>query len=474
MQEFKDGKPNVLQYFTAQKLERLMDFVLVDHKKLEEKRVAYKFPLTAAEILSTPVARIYEFFGSTDEAGNMAYFEQLFSCIVDETGASVREEINFTRAGYVNKIVSNLISYKPQLFCDYVFKKPAITTALVKHSYCKSISALLLSLLTLPAQDPNAANLGISDITPNSSTVSGSWAKDVLAARLAVFKLAVDEAIEISHLRDHSDASNNLCNLAISVLSKDQPEKDDYLRTFLSNQLDTVVDLFTENYHAGVNNRLGNIFLVVLDILIKENDKQKYVEPAKLVTYFQKYAALIAGNPKQAKSSHVRGRSISTFSAELTKTNINIYKVLEALYMLIRYFASTGKEWIVIESELHKRIFAYYVNYAYNNVLHNQLQKILSFAVETSNKKLINAFFVDNPAFYDFLGNLLLATKDADSMRKSRKGYFGHAKALANSLIVYETKTGAPINSKLSRRSVAAVPRQLPHGREHEGESGAG
>ena len=63
MQEFKDGKPNVLQYFTSAKLERLMDFVLVDHAKLEEKRVAYKFPLTAAEILSSPIVRIYEFFG---------------------------------------------------------------------------------------------------------------------------------------------------------------------------------------------------------------------------------------------------------------------------------------------------------------------------------------------------------------------------------------------------------------------------
>lgn len=451
-QEFKDNKPNLSQYFTTQRFEKLMNYVLIDHNKLEERKIAYKFPLTSAEILSSPNPKISEFFGTKSDSGVLIYFERLFSGMVDRSYKVTNDEINFTRAGYITKIITNLITTNPQVFCDYIFKKPIFIDAMIKHSYCKSISMLLLSLLALPQQDITTSNIGITDVNPNTG-----WLKEVLIARLDVFKRILDETVQISHMKGYNDASTNLCNLIINILSKDHSEKEDFLRAFTTLYLDTVIELFADSYPTGVNNRLGNVFLVVLDILIRDNDKHKYISPSKFAAFFQKYAGLIVNHSKPSTNSNKQRKVISTFSSELDKTNINVYKVLEALYMLIKYLKAASKDQLIIDAALHKHIFSYYANYPFNNVLHNQLQKILIFIIETSNNKLINIFFIENPFFYHLLENLLTVIKDNECMRKSRKGYFGHVKALANSLLVFETKTGTPLTRKLTRPDMATV-----------------
>ena len=431
-------------------MEKLLDYVLIDHHKLDEKRIAYKFPLTSAEILSASNSRIFEFFSSENENGQLSAFERLFSFIMDD-GKIATKTVNFTRAGYVTKIITNLITSKPQIFADYFFKKIIFIDALIKHSYCKSISMLLLSLLSLSHHDASTSNINVTDISPNASNPSASWLKDVLEIRLSIFRKITEEAIIVSGLKDHIDSSTNLCNLIISILSKEQPEKEEFVRTFVNTYLDKIVDLFVEGYSNGINNRLGNVFLVVLDILIKDNEKFKYINSTKFTGYFKKYAQLIVEPAKVSKTMRGNRKIISTFAAEMEKTNINIYKVLEALFMLLKYLVNTNKDQIIIDTNLHQQIFSYYAKYPFNNVLHNQIQKILTFLIDISNKKLLSVFFIENSSFYDLLSHVLSETKNTDSMRKTRKGYFGHVKALANGLMVYETKTETAITSNLTR-----------------------
>ena len=104
-QEFKDNKNYMTGYFNEEKLSELMKYVLVDHDNIEERKVAYKFPNIATEIMSCGHNKIYEFFGRQDQAGGLPNFERLFTCMHDDQGEVNTEEPNFTRAGYLHKIM---------------------------------------------------------------------------------------------------------------------------------------------------------------------------------------------------------------------------------------------------------------------------------------------------------------------------------------------------------------------------------
>lgn len=453
-QEFRDGKTNVMLFFTNAVLDKLMDYVLVDQNPAEDRKMAYKYPFVAAEILSSPNSKIFEYFGTPNEADVLVNFERLFSCFIDKEKKVLASEINFTRAGYINKIMGNLINAKPQIFCDYIFKKPLLIDCLIKHSYCKSISMLLVAILALPAADLNTSNINMTDVSPNASNPNTNWLKEVLNIRLDIFKQIIEEAILISGSREHSDASTNLCNLIINIISKEHDEKEDFLRAFTSLYLDRIVDNFVEHYHENFNNRLGNIFLVILDVLIRENDKFNYINPKMFNTYFRKYALLITDPGRHDPKAKGRRTTMSTFSIELFKTNINIYKALEALYMLIKYMLANSKEQLILDAGLEKKIFGYYLNFPYNNVLHNQIHKILVHIIESSNKKLISAYFIDNTHFFEFLDWTMHDLKEREMKPKERKGYLGHAKNLANTLIVYGMKSEQLITGKLIRHHV--------------------
>lgn len=471
--EFKDGKANVMLFFTNTVMDKLLDYVLIDQNITEDRKAAFKYPFVSTEIMSSPNSKVFEYFGTPNENGILANFERLFSTFVDKDKKILITEVNFTRAGYINKIMSNLINSKSQIFCDYIFKKPLYIDCLIKHSYCKSISMLLLSILALPAADLSSSNISVTDVSPNASNPNTNWLKEVLTLRLEIFKKIIDEAIVVSDGRDHADASTNLCNLIINTLSKDHSEKDDFLRVFCNLYLDKIVDHFAENYQANFNNRLGNIFLVILDVLIRDNDKNKYISPAKFITYFQKYALLITDPEKLNPKPKRRRTTISTFSIELTKTNINIYKALEAVYMLMKYLINVNKEQVVIESGVEKKIFGYYLYYPFNNVLHNQIQKILVHVIESTNRKLVQAYFIENQYFYEFLENTLNELKETGPSTKRRKGYLGHAKGLANILIVYGMKTEQAITSKLKRPHMENVYESFSYRRKRERKPGS-
>ena len=451
-----------------------MDYVLIDQNPAEDRKAAYKYPFVAAEILSSANLKIFDYFMTPNETGVLVNFERLFSCFVDRERRVLDTEINFTRAGYINKIMTNLINAQSQIFCDYIFKKPLLIDCLIKHSYCKSISMLLLSILALPAADLNTSNINVTDVSPNASNPNTNWLKEVLNLRLDIFKKIIDEAIIVSESREHADASTNLCNLIINILSKDHAEKEDFLRIFISLYLDKIVDHFAEHYQGNFNNRLGNIFLVILDVLIRDNEKYKYINPSKFVTYYQKYALLITDPDKFNPRTKRRRTTMSTFSIELSKTNINIYKALEAVYMLMKYLLTNNKEQVVLDSGIEKKIFSYYLNYPFNNVLHNQIQKILVYIVESTNRKLVTAYFIDNSHFFDFLDCTLTEVKETGESLKGRKGYLGHAKSLANLLIVYGMKTEQAITSKLKRPYVEKLHQPFPSGGKRERKPGLG
>lgn len=436
-QEFKDNKNYMTAFFNEEKLSDLMKYVLVDHDNTDERKVAYKFPNIATEILSSTNNKIYEFFGKQDQAGGLPNFERLFTCLHDEHGEVNKEELNFTRAGYLHKIITNLLNTKAQIYADYIFRKPLLFKCLLKHSYSKSISNLLLSLLALPQQNEGTSNINVTDVSPNASNPNPNWLKEVLGIRISIFEEIIQEAIAASEQREHVDLSTNLSFLVIGILGKDFSDKDKFVETFMKNYLDEIVDNFVGSYKSVFNNRLGNMFLIALDLLLKEHETQKYVEPKKINEFYSRYLNLLKGEITDRTN---RG-SVSTFSKEIPKTNIKIYKVLESVFILNKHYLSTKQEDMVMNSGLDKVLFWFYETFPYNNVLHNQVQKILNHIISSNNAKLIEQFFTKNENFFAFIESTFELIQQARSNCKDKVAYFGQVKVLANALIEFERKS---------------------------------
>lgn len=52
-------------------------------------------------------------------------------------------KINYTRAGYIQKIINALITNKPMIFAEEFNKNPLLLKALFKHAYSKSVAGLI-------------------------------------------------------------------------------------------------------------------------------------------------------------------------------------------------------------------------------------------------------------------------------------------------------------------------------------------
>ena len=436
-QEFKDNKNYMTSYFNEEKLSELMKYVLFDHDNITEKKVAFKFPNIATEILSSTNNKIYEFFGKQDPTGGLPNFERLFTCLHDENGEVNTEELNFTRAGYLHKIISNLLNAKAQTYADHIFRKPLLFKCLLKHSYSKSISNLLLSLLALPQNSENTSNINVTDVSPNASHPNPNWLKEVLAIRISIFEEIVQEAIASAEKREHIDLNTHLSFLVIGILSKDFSDKEKFVEVFMKNYLDEIVNNFVGNYSSIFNNRLGNMFLIALDILLKENENKKYVEPKKINEFYNMYLELLKGEIR----ARTNRRSVSTFSKEIPKTNIKIYKVLESVFILNKHYLSTKQEDMIIGSGLEKILFWFYETYPYNNVLHNQVQKILNHIVTSNNPKMIELYFTKNEEFFAFIDSTYELIEKARKNCKEKVAYFGQVKVLANAIIEFERKS---------------------------------
>ncbi len=120
-----------------------MDYLLVDHPNITEKKKAFKYPQVAESILSMDKPIIFEFFKIKEENGALKNFVKLFEIFMDEKSQIYDEQINYTRAGYIHKIVSNLVHQQPQNFLPAFFAREDIIKNMLDHSYCKSVTNIL-------------------------------------------------------------------------------------------------------------------------------------------------------------------------------------------------------------------------------------------------------------------------------------------------------------------------------------------
>lgn len=435
---------------------RLLRYVLVDHSNLSEKKVAYKFPNVSAEILSVPNSKVFDFFAVENDSGDLLNFDLLFSPFFSKDGSISNEEINFTRAGYIQKILLNLINNKPATFAKYLFKHKLLITVLQTHSYSKSLSIVLQNMIVLSTQSQNSNNQSSNSTGNGEAKQDGAGSapdinKDTLNDRLDMFDDIIKACVQTTHNDSDVDLNSNLANVVMFILTKDFPERLTFLKKFTDN-LDLIVQKFVSSYDESMNNKLGNIFLVFLEVFLKEEDKDLQVlnfPLYKLENYTKLYYELMQRSKVSSSKLVNRSQRTLSFSSEVLPVNLKLYKVMEALLIITRYYANCNSfdQSVFIQSGFEKVVFLLMLDHPFNNILHNQIKKFIVAIVESNMEALHDAYFVNNPVFGEFLKRALSDRFNYMSkQRKVKKGFVGPLLVVITSILKQDT-LAAKINS---------------------------
>ena len=60
---------------------KLVDYVIKDHSNLNQKKIAFKFPNVAADLLAVGNDTVFNFFANKDENENLKYLDNLTNCL---------------------------------------------------------------------------------------------------------------------------------------------------------------------------------------------------------------------------------------------------------------------------------------------------------------------------------------------------------------------------------------------------------
>lgn len=433
--------------FDNDKFARLLDFVLIDGKNPADRKAVFKFPNVSAELLSIANPKVLDFFAQEEESGELHNFETLFACFPERSPNKGETEVNYTRAGYVQKILNSLINTRPATFVPAILQRADLVKLMLTHSYCKSIALVLQNLLVLtqPAASQTAGGAPTADGKSESAS-NGSPAPDIcketLDHRLELFDQVIRASIESADIEAQTDMSANLSNIVMFILSKDFSEKLPFLQRFAAH-LDEIIEKFLTTFASPVNNKLGNIFLVFLESFLKENDKDIAslgFPVSKIEAYTSAYFAIAERADQPVLSPHKSQRTLS-FATEVMPVNLKLYKVLEALLMIAKHYANvpTFNQAVFQKSAFPKVVFQLLLNHPFNNILHNQVKKFLAAIIESQSEPLHELYFTRNAQFFEFLATIGGDRHgQAPGKRRVQKGFTGHLMSLVGMMLKSE------------------------------------
>lgn len=463
----------------------------MDWENLAEKKKAYKYPGVAAEVLSVMNDKTINYFCQANAEGQLPNVDRLLSFFEQSRSREGGAELNYTRASYVCKVLSGLLLEKTATVSAYLFKKRAAAgedpfPAIIGCCQSKSVSGFVLSAITML---PTAQQLPISMggnpmIMENKSEATNQNQQAVAKAsfnmRLGIFSDVIDQCIQTQSAPALSDLHGNLANIVMIVINKDFPEQAQFMKV-LFGKLPAVVDSFCETFNAFVNNKLGNIYLVLLEVLLKELAQKPAVAtaiPAPVPEITKKYFELISSYFDDVRPAGKQLVLTPSFSREIKRLNPKIYKVMEALIVTLKTQTNTDQldNQVVNESGFQRSVFLFFEAYPFNNILHNQIKKFLLILIEKGSDEVLNTFFGDNPHFYAFLDRLA-KNRYIEPAGKARikTGYVGHLVTLTATII----QRGGPLLEKLSqseliRRELDQVPGRVLRERVRAGVPRAG
>ena len=377
-----------------------------------------------------------EFFETKDEDGNMTYFEKLFEEF--QINNMVKQEsINYTRAGYLQKIINNLFNAKPKVFVDRFLAVENLQDCLIKHCYSKSVMNLLVFILTLPSKIE----------VDEKDEEKKNWLKATVSMRLKIFEKILEQSIETSDKKEFISLNQNSCILVILVINQAFTDKEEFLKVLFQNYIPRIVETFIANYSILVNDKIGNIFLLALNIILKENADKNYLPEKSITDFANNYFDLFQKSVVPLSDQKL---CVTTFSKETVRINIKLFKLLETILIYLKHYVTTDQFEIFKKYDTAHSIYTLFETYSMNNVLHHQLFNILKYIVESNKKEVLDIFFFKNEKFMLLLQRIINEYQQHIQNREFiTSGFIGYFKIITNKLRGMDIKDEAFLNNKI-------------------------
>ncbi|XP_045711415.1 serine/threonine-protein phosphatase 6 regulatory subunit 3 isoform X10 [Phyllostomus hastatus] len=228
LQECKAQNRKLIEFLLkAECLEDLVSFIIEEPPQDMDEKIRYKYPNISCELLTSDVSQVNDRLGE-DESLLM----KLYSFLLNDP------PLNPLLASFFSKVLSILISRKPEQIVDFLKKKRDFVDLIMKHIGTSAIMDLLLRLLTC-----------IEPPQPRQDVLN--WLNE---------ERIIQRLVEIVHPSQeedrHSNASQSLCEIV--RLSRDQmlqiqnsAEPDPLLATLEKQEI--IEQLLSNIFHKDKN-----------------------------------------------------------------------------------------------------------------------------------------------------------------------------------------------------------------------------
>lgn len=360
----------------------------------------------------------------SSDANEFPYLDYLFTFLD-------AKEMNLTSAGYFAKIVNNLFSKKPSALITYLYEiKPQVLENMVNHIASKSIAEFLAKVLTFDS----------SVLVSTEDEIYNTKRNEVL--QLVIKKL--DPKSDIEEI-------NNTAYLICEVLGKYNTMHCSH--EILQNLLErTTIDYFFELLKTkdsvtccAVALILGNIFAYYILINTpkvhssEDGEDENQNEPQQLE--LTEAIPLVAAFEQNLESiiqyiCNTSGNTfVSQFGAEVVPFGSARLKLIELIIIALK--ANNKNIYTkLIEYQFLEGLLSLFVKYEWNNMLHNQIEKIIGIILDSNYDELKTTLFV-RIKLLDFLIDTCKQTEytlPGKHERKIVRGYSGQVTKMANRL----------------------------------------
>lgn len=424
-------------------METLLGFVLKDSNNTSDKKLAYKFPFVSTELLSTPIEKVFSFFVCPDASNHLGFFDALMKFYLDSLD-SAESSFNYTRSGYISKILNNLFVHRSGIFAmSLLSNKPALT-ALLKSCHCKSAASSVLTLITLlslTGQTPImlVAPQGFGDKANElmTSSVNSEAVESSFENRQLLFKSLIELCINTVEDESTGELHTNLSWVIGQILPRNIAEKSTFHQILMAN-MPKIVAKFIDTFPSPVPNRFCWLFLMNLEVAIKDlNASHVFSFMPELPGYLSQITRAVTLFFEAEDVNNQPKNFTQTFSLEHSKAYSKVTKVLEVLNLSLRLSSDQEPfvQRVFLTQSFERVVFRLLTDFPFSNVLHNQVKKLLTVVIQKGNEELINKYFASNPAFVSFIDHInakkhLIRT----GLKLVKAGYVGQTVAFIQAL----------------------------------------
>ncbi|NWH61918.1 PP6R3 phosphatase, partial [Geococcyx californianus] len=467
LQECKAQNRKLIEFLLKSEcLEDLVSFIIEEPPQDMDEKIRYKYPNISCELLTSDVSQINDRLGEEE-----SLLMKLYSFLLNES------PLNPLLASFFSKVLSILISRKPEQIVDFLKRKHDFVDLIIKHIGTSAIMDLLLRLLTC-----------IEPPQPRQEVLN--WLNE---------ERIIQRLVEIVHPSQdedrHSNASQSLCE--IIRLSRDQmlqvqnSSEPDPLLASLEKQ--EIIEQLLSNIFHKEKNESAIVSAIQILLTLLETRRQTFEGHIEICppgmsnsTYSVNKSVLEAIKARlsafhelllEPPKKSIMKTTWGVLDPPVGNTRLNVIRLISSL--LQTNTSSVNQE--LIELNSIGVILDMFFKYTWNNFLHTQVEicvaLILASPLESpENGTITDRDSTDNPLLKGQGDNLLLKhlflkcqlierILDAWEMNEKkqaeggrRHGYMGHLTRIAN-CIVHSTDKGP--NSTLVQQLIRELPEEV-------------